>query len=67
MFIVGKTEEGDVVYWNGDNWSYDMEDAESYGAFRGNFKLGELEVEYLDDYDPKLFRGMRIVAIRGID
>ena len=64
MYIVGKTEDGDTLYWGNGRWHESIEDAESFGVMRGHFKMGELEAYYIDDYERYNYRGKRIVSIR---
>ena len=39
MYIVGKTEDGDTLYWGNGRWHESIEDAESFGVMRGHFKI----------------------------
>lgn len=66
MYIVGKTEYGDTVYWGYGNWRESIADAESFGTMGGHFKMGELEATYVDTYNPSTYRGVRIVSIHAL-
>ncbi len=67
MYIVAKTEDGDILYWGYGGWSEDFSDAESFGTMSGHFKMGELEVDYIDDPDNYNYYGSRIISIRALE
>ena len=63
MYIAAKTTDGDTLFWDGVRWTDDPYEAEEYGLMRGNFKMGELEVEYVDGDRPAGPWGARISYI----
>ena len=64
MYIAGKTEYGDTVFWGHGRWHDSIADAESFGTMSGYFKIGMLESEYIDSPEQYNYRGVRIVSIR---
>jgi len=67
MYIVAKTEDGDTLYWGYGRWHESIVDAESFGVMSGHFKMGMLEVDYIDDPENYNYYGSRIVSIRALD
>ena len=67
MYIVANTEDGDTLFWSYTHWTEDFSDAESFGLMSGHFKIGELEVDYIDDSDNYNYHGSRITSIRALE
>ena len=65
MYIAGRTEEDEVVFWNGYTWTYDSSEASEYGSFLGSFEKGQLEANYLEE-PRRTWNGLYIVRIYDI-
>ena len=52
MYIAARTTDGDILYWDGADWVEEAYEAMEYGTMGGHFKMGELEVDYVDDKRP---------------